>query len=87
LNKLLIKRFAFKVGAFSVAIGVVAFLISWYLFDGNMPGYRVALFPGNLFLLLFTEELAFGTKLVLLLAGQFLVSALSTLVVLKAYFR
>jgi len=82
-----IKRIAFKVGAISLIVGLIAFILSWEVWHSEMPGYRILLFPGNLFLQLFTEELDFGLKLVLLLAGQFLVSSLTTLFALKLYFR
>jgi len=85
VNNHQIKQLAFKVGALSFLIGSIAFLISWFVLQSNMPGYRILLFPGNLFLQLFTEELNFGLKLVLLLAGQFGVSSLLTVIILKLY--
>jgi hypothetical protein len=66
-------------GVAAVVIGLVAFTLSWNLWDfwgGPMPGLQVILFPGNLMLVylwhpLFTEEVNFWPKLALLLLGQF----------------
>jgi hypothetical protein len=68
-------------GVAAVVIGLVAFTLSWNLWDfwgGPMPGFQVLLFPGNLTLIylwhpLFTEEINFWPKLALLLFGQFVV--------------
>ena len=68
-------------GVAAVVIGLVAFTLSWNLWDfwgGPMPGLQVLLFPGNLTLIyiwhpLFTEEINFWPKLALLLCGQFVV--------------
>jgi hypothetical protein len=68
-------------GLVALVIGLVAFTLSWNFWDfwgGPLPGYRIFLYPGNLTLIyvwhpLFTEELAFWPKLVLLLFGQFVV--------------
>lgn len=68
-------------GLISVIIGLVAFALSWNLYDfrgGPMPGIQVLLFPGNLTLIyvwhsLFTEEVNFWPKLGLQMFGQFFV--------------
>ncbi|MGX5913227.1 hypothetical protein ACR0ST_00645 [Aliidiomarina sp. Khilg15.8] len=70
-------------GFAAVVIGVIAFALSWNLWDiwgGPMPGVQVLLFPGNLTLVyvwhpLFTEEVTFWPKLAMLLVGQFVVVA------------
>lgn len=76
-------------GAISVVIGLFSFALSWNFWDfwgGPMPGIRVLLFPGNLSLVyvwhpLFTEEVNFWPKLVLLMFGQFVLVASSTALV------
>ena len=85
MNNFQIKQLAFKVGVIAFIIGAIAFSLSWYVFNGGLPGYRIFLLPGILFMLPFTEELDFGLKIVLLLGGQFLVSAVSTIIFLKGY--
>jgi hypothetical protein len=68
-------------GVIATIIGVIAFSLSWNLwefFEGPLPGYQIFLFPGNLTLIyfwhpLFTEEVNFWPKLFMLLLGQFLV--------------
>lgn len=68
-------------GIIATIIGVIAFSLSWNLwefFEGPLPGYQIFLFPGNLTLIyfwhpLFTEEVNFWPKLFMLLLGQFLV--------------
>lgn len=72
---------AIYAGVAAVVIGLVAFSLSWNLWEfwgGPLPGFQVLLFPGNLTLVyvwhpLFTEEINFWPKLVLLLIGQFVV--------------
>ncbi|MBU2918957.1 hypothetical protein KO505_13460 [Psychrosphaera sp. F3M07] len=85
MNKVQIRQIAFKVGAIFAILGAFVFLINWNLFNETMPGYGIALLPGHLFLQLFTEELDFAVKLALLLIGQFLVSSIITILVLKIY--
>lgn len=66
-------------GVAALVIGLVAFTLSWNLWDfwgGPMPGLQILLFPGKLTLVylwhpLFTEEINFWPKLALLLVGQF----------------
>ncbi len=68
-------------GITAVVIGLIVFSLNWNLWElwgGPLPGYQIFLFPGNLTLIyvwhpLFTEELNFWPKLVLLLLGQFIV--------------
>jgi hypothetical protein len=68
-------------GLIATIIGLVAFTISWNsweFFNGPLPGYQLFLFPGNLTLIyfwhpIFTEEVNFWPKLVMLLFGQFAV--------------
>jgi len=68
-------------GIISVVIGAITFSISWLFWDlskGPMPGYEMLLLPGNLTLVhiwhpLFTEEVNLIPKLILILAGQFVV--------------
>ena len=81
-----IKQIAFKVGVISLLIGAVALTLSWNTFGGELPGYQVLLLPGIVFMLPFTEELDLGLKVVLLLGGQFLVSSVFTIVLLRVYF-
>jgi len=77
-------------GGIATIIGLIAFSLSWNLsefFGGAVPGYQVLLLPGNLTLVyfwhpLFTEEVSFWPKLVMLLFGQFIVvTGIVTLVV------
>ena len=72
---------ALKSGVGAVFVGLVAFALSWNLWDfwgGPMPGIEILLFPGNISLVyvwhpLFTEEVNFWPKLFLLMLGQFLI--------------
>ena len=72
---------ALKFGVGAVVVGLLAFALSWNLWDfwgGPMPGIELLLFPGNITLVyiwhpLFTEEVYFWPKLFLLMLGQFLV--------------
>lgn len=73
----------FYAGSVAVVVGMLAFALSWNLWDfwgGPMPGIQVILFPGNLTLIhawhpLFTEELGFWPKFALHMFGQFFVVA------------
>ncbi|WP_101228155.1 hypothetical protein [Colwellia sp. 75C3] len=68
-------------GLVSVVIGLITFTLNWNLwefFEGLLPGYNIFLFPGNLTLIyfwhpIFTEEVNFWPKLLMLLLGQFVV--------------
>lgn len=81
MNKYHTTTIAVYAGIAAAVIGLVAFTLSWNLWDfwgGPMPGLQLLLFPGNLTLVyiwhpLFTEEVNFWPKLFLLLAGQFVV--------------
>ena len=78
-------------------VGLIAFIINWNLwefFNGPMPGYQILLFPGNLTLEyfwhpIFTEEVTFWPKLLMLMVGQFFIVwgiALVINLVAKKYF-
>ena len=79
MNKAKSINIAIFSGFISVIIGLIAFSLSWNLwefFSGPLPGYQVLLFPGNLTLIyfwhpIFTEEVNFWPKLFMLLLGQF----------------
>ncbi len=89
-------KIAMFYGVITVFIGLIAFSLSWNLwefFDGPLPGYRVFLFPGNLTLTyfwhpIFTEEVNFWPKLFMLLLGQFIVvtSCVAVITSLKQFF-
>ncbi|MBT1062761.1 hypothetical protein KJY73_04200 [Bowmanella sp. Y26] len=72
---------ALKCGVGAAVVGLIAFALSWSIWDfwgGPMPGIEILLFPGNVTLAyvwhpLFTEEVTFWPKLLLLILGQFLV--------------
>lgn len=72
-------------------VGLIAFIINWNLwefFDGPMPGYQILLFPGNLTLEyfwypIFTEEVTFWPKLLMLITGQFVVSFVAVYLISK----
>ena len=97
--KHIVQSATFKVSVFAgiiaVIIGLIAFTLSWNLWDvwgGPLPGYKVYLFPGNLTLIyighpLFTEEVNFWPKLGLLMLGQFGVVAGLTALLMKAITR
>ena len=83
--KVRIKQIAFYTGLISLLIGVIAFTLSWNFWENGMPGYRFFLFPGNLMLALFTEEIDFWLKLVILLIGLFSIVAVVTNIGLSMY--
>lgn len=73
-------------GLASLTIGALTFTLNHYLWDyfsGPLPGYQILLYPANLSLVyfwhpLFTEEVDFWPKLLMLLIGQYtLVTAIS----------
>jgi hypothetical protein len=86
-------RVAMKLGLIAVIIGLFIFTLSWNLwgfFGGPLPGYQIFLFPGNLTLIyfwhpIFTEEVNFWPKLIMLLLGQFVV--VSTCVAVVFYIK
>jgi len=63
-------------GLASVFIGAIAFALSWNIWGGGMPGYRIFVFPGNFVLSFFSEEINFWPKLLLMLSGQFILVSL-----------
>lgn len=93
--KHIVQSATFKVsvyaGIMAVIIGLIAFTLSWNLWDvwgGPLPGYKVYLFPGNLTLIyvwhpLFTEEVNFWPKLGLLMLGQFTVVTCFSVIVIS----
>ncbi|WP_139243633.1 hypothetical protein [Alkalimonas amylolytica] len=91
MSQLKTSTIAILSGAASVAIGLVAFALSWnlwFFWGGPMPGIRVLLFPGNLSLVylwhpLFTEEINFWPKLALQMLGQFSFVACAAAVVTR----
>ena len=82
-------KFAFVCGLVATLMGLLAFLMNWYLWDfwgGPFPGYDVLLFPGNLSLIyiwhpLFTEEIALYPKLGLMLLAQFIFVAVIGMII------
>lgn len=84
-------RKAIHFGLVASLIGLLVFTISWNtweVWNGPLPGYQLLLFPGNFTLIyfwypIFTEEVDFWPKLVMLLSGQFLVSTMAFVVVSK----
>ena len=89
-------KVAIYYGVISIVIGLIAFSLSWNLwefFGGPLPGYRIFLFPGNLTLTyfwhpIFTEEVNLWPKLFMLLFGQFIVvtSCMTVITSLKKLF-
>ena len=81
MHKLKTMTIAIYAGITALVIGVIAFTLGWNFWEfwgGPLPGYQIFLYPGNLTLIyvwhpLFTEEVNFWPKLVLLLFGQFFV--------------
>ncbi len=55
---------------------VIAFTVNYNWLEGTLPGYRLLTAPGIVILRLFTEEIDFWPKLLLLLGGQYLVCLL-----------
>jgi hypothetical protein len=86
-------KIAIYSGFISMIIGLIAFSLSWNLWDyfgGPLPGYQIFLYPGNLTLIyfwhpIFTEEVNFLPKLFMLLLGQFVV--VTSCVALITYFK
>ncbi|NVK25043.1 MAG: hypothetical protein HWE10_08965 [Gammaproteobacteria bacterium] len=78
MNTYQIKQLSLKWGAIATLLAAIAFVLNWYVLEGGLQGYKIIVFPGNCFLALFTEELDFNVKFVLLLIGQFIVTALFT---------
>ncbi|GAB3035634.1 hypothetical protein [Bowmanella dokdonensis] len=81
---------AVKAGVVSLITGLLAFVYNWHIVGGGWQWFPVLLFPGNLVLDLFTEEIHFWPKLALQMAGQFLVTVVLTYTLLggvKSLFR
>ncbi|MFY8273879.1 hypothetical protein AAEU32_07110 [Pseudoalteromonas sp. SSDWG2] len=80
MNKLNTLCVAVFVGLLAVIVGLCAFTLSWNLWahwGGPMPGVHVILWPANMSLVyvwhpLFTEEINFWPKLMLMMLGQFI---------------
>jgi len=78
-------------GLIATIIGLIALSLSWNLwefFSGPLPGYQILLFPGNLSLIyfwhpIFTEEVNFWPKLLMLLCGQFVVVSCIVAILIK----
>ncbi|WP_444894011.1 hypothetical protein ACJJIE_06545 [Microbulbifer sp. TRSA001] len=76
-------RFALVVGVISLTIGLLAFAYNWKIIGGGWPYFGTFLFPGNLVLSFFSEEIDFWPKFALQMSGQFLVPFLVTLGVFR----
>ncbi|MFS1523101.1 hypothetical protein ACL7TT_03145 [Microbulbifer sp. 2304DJ12-6] len=68
----------------ALLLGMAAFFYNWNIHGGGWHYFRIFLFPGNLVLSLFTEEIDFWPKFLLQMSGQFLVSFSATYSVLKS---
>jgi hypothetical protein len=94
MSQLKTTTIAVYAGVAALVVGVIAFWLHWNfwnLWGGPMPGVQVLLFPGNMSLIyiwhpLFTEEIDFWPKIVMLLLGQFFVVA-SVAALLVGLFR
>ncbi|MDO6427288.1 hypothetical protein Q4489_09705 [Thalassotalea sp. 1_MG-2023] len=60
------------IGIFGIAIALVFHLLHFYFADLYLFGYQVLLAPRMFALNLFTEELSYKIKMLLLLSGQFI---------------
>ena len=58
--------------------GLAVFYYNWSIYGGGWPYFRIILFPGNLVLSLFTEEIDFWPKFWLQMSGQFIVTFVAT---------
>jgi hypothetical protein len=84
-------KIAIYSGAIALIIGLITFTLSWnlwFFFTRPFPGYQFFLFPGNLTLIyfwhpLFTEEINFWPKLLMLLFGQFVVVTIFVIAVIN----
>lgn len=59
-------KFSLLCGTFAASIGLLAFILNWFLFNHSLTAYSLLLTPGNLVLSLFSEEINFIPKLILL---------------------
>ncbi|AWF81231.1 hypothetical protein BTJ40_10595 [Microbulbifer sp. A4B17] len=64
-------------GLIFLAIGLLAFVYNWKVVGGGWPYFSTFLFPGNLVLALFSEEIDFWPKFALQMSGQFLLPFLA----------
>lgn len=55
-----------------VVITSITFAIDFYWLQGSLPGYDILAYPGIVSLRLFSEELGFSQKMLILLCSQFL---------------
>jgi len=84
-------KIAIYSGVIALIIGLITFTLSWnlwFLFTRPFSGYQFFLFPGNLTLIyfwhpLFTEEINFWPKLLMLLFGQFVVVTIFVIAVIN----
>ncbi|WHI49231.1 hypothetical protein P3339_12100 [Microbulbifer sp. MLAF003] len=63
--------FPMAIGLLALLVGVVTFMYNWLIVGGGWEYFGVFLFPGNLILSLFTEEIDFWPKFALQMSGQF----------------
>ncbi|WP_444922038.1 hypothetical protein ACJJID_06835 [Microbulbifer sp. CnH-101-G] len=77
-------RQSIAIGVIALLIGIAAFAYNWLIVGGGWQYFRVFLFPGNLVLSLFTEEIDFWSKLALQMSGQFVVTFSATYLVRRA---
>lgn len=71
-----------SIGIVVTTLGLLTFIVNHFLWDwlgGTLPGYQIILYPGNLSLIhfwhpVFSEEVNFWPKLLMLLTGQFVVT-------------
>jgi hypothetical protein len=69
-------KFSVIFGFAVVLITGIAFTIDYLWLHGTLPGYKVLAYPGIVTLRLFSEELGFLNKMVILLFAQFVFYAL-----------
>lgn len=62
------------VSLFVLMAGLLAFFYNWNIYGGGWEYFEVVLFPGNIVLSMFTEEIDFWPKFALQMSGQFLVT-------------
>ncbi|UTA47640.1 hypothetical protein L1F30_15970 [Simiduia sp. 21SJ11W-1] len=70
-----------------VALGITAitaalFFIDYFVLGGNLPGYGLVAYPGIVWLRMFSEEIDFWPKFLLLMLGQYLAYFAATFVLL-----
>ncbi|BBM03604.1 hypothetical protein [Microbulbifer sp. GL-2] len=67
-------NFSIVAGVIALLVGLVAFTYNWVIIGGGWQYFGVFLFPGNLVLSMFSEEIDFWPKFALQMSGQFLVT-------------